>query len=208
MRQVKLSRRCLQNPTAYLLAAVLFSLFLSGCSSSASSTIPSSEFVSLGLSPSTAAPIGTPVKGIIECGTGYTSHELYDVKITVIEIVRGSKALALLNPAINPVSTASEYIAARIKFEYSARGAPGDCCHDLKAAQFIAFSGDGREYQASSTPPPTPELKGRICAGNLFEGWVLFEVGKDDSKPVTMFDAGVGGLEGVEHGGNIWLRLY
>ena len=162
----------------------------------------------MGLSPSTAAPIGTAVKGIIECGTGYTSHELYDVKVTVMEVARGSKALALLGPAASIPPAASEYIAARIKFEYFARGAPGDCCHELKAAQFIAFSGQGKEYTAASTPPPAPELKGRICAGNLFEGWALFEVAKDDNKPVTMFDAGVGGAEGVEHGGNTWLRLY
>jgi hypothetical protein len=169
---------------------------------------PTTELAALGLSPSTAAPVGTPVKGIIECGTGYTSHELYDVNLTVMEVARGNKAQALLSPATNPLSDNLEYLAARIKFEYSARGAPGDCCHELKATQFIAYSLSGKEYQATTTQPPSPELKGRVCAGNLFEGWVLFEIAKDDSKPVTMFDAGVGGYEGVEHGGNIWLRLY
>jgi hypothetical protein len=181
---------------------------LPGCTGHGSSMALSTELATPGVSPSTAVRIGTPVKGIIECGTGYTSHELYDVKVTVVEVARGSKASALLSPLASPSSSNLEYLAARIKFEYSARGAPGDCCHELKAAQFIAYTLDGQEYKATLTQPPAPELKGRICAGKLFEGWVLFEVAVDDNKPVTMFDAGVGGLEGVEHGGNIWLRLY
>ena len=85
-------------------------------------------------------------------------------------------------------------------------------CHGFHlidcAAQFIAYSSGGSEYPAAHFPPPAPELKGRVCAGNLFEGWVLFQVAKDDKKPVAMFAAGVGGYEAIEHGGNIWFRLY
>jgi hypothetical protein len=205
---VEMSKRNSRNPAAFLLLAASISIFLPSCTATISSNAPPTEPAALGLSPSTAVSIGTPAKGIVECGTGYTSHELYDVKVTVLEVARGSKALALLGPSASPSSTVLEYVAARIKFEYSARGAPGDCCHELKAAQFIAFSLNGKEYKATTTLPPTPELKGRICAGKSFEGWVLFEIAKDDNKPVTMFDAGVGGDEGVEHGGNIWLRLY
>jgi hypothetical protein len=161
----------------------------------------------LGTSPANAAPIGSAAKGIVECGTGYTSHELYDVRVTVVEAVRGDKVTQLLGPSAVPPSAGSEYIAARVKFEYSARGAPGDCCHELKSAQFIAYSSGGSEYPAAHFPPPAPELKGRVCAGNLFEGWVLFQVAKDDKKPVAMFAAGVGGYEAIEHGGNIWFRL-
>jgi hypothetical protein len=205
---VKSSKRNIRNIAAFLIFVVSLTILLPSCAGTTSGTGTTTQPAALGLSPNTAVSIGTPVKGIIECGTGYTSHELYDVKVTVLEVARGSKAMALLSPSASPSSANLEYVAARIKFEYSARGAPGDCCHELKAAQFIAFSLSGKEYKATATLPPTPELKGKICAGNFFDGWVLFEIAKDDSKPVTMFDAGVGGLEGVEHGGNIWLRLY
>ncbi len=189
-------------------ALVLLVLAFSGCTGTTPTTPSTTRASGSGNSISSAAPVGVTAKGIVECGAGYTSHELYDVKVTMLEVARGDKAQGLLGPGSAPATDGFEYIAARVKFEYMARGAPGDCCHELKAAQFIAFSSSGSEYPAAPVPPPTPELKGRICAGNQFEGWVVFQVAEDDKKPVAMFNAGVGGVEAIEHGGNIWFRLY
>jgi hypothetical protein len=180
------------------------------CSCAGATTTPIAQASEIGYSLSRAAPVGLAVKGIIECGAGYTSHELYDIKVTVLEVARGDKASGLIKGSnTSPATSVNlEYILARIRFEYFARGAPGDCCHQLTPAQFIGFSEEGREYEPASVAPPTPELRGTVCAGNFLEGWVVFQVSKGDKKPVATFSAGVGGIEAIEHGGNIWLQLY
>jgi hypothetical protein len=162
----------------------------------------------LGYSLASAAPLGQMAKGIIECGKGYTSHELYDVKITVLEVIRGDKARARLQDGTVAPVAEMEYLLARIRFQYFARGAPGDCCHELSWDQFIAYSKDGIEYESAPAIPPTPVLEARVCAGETMEGWAIFQVARGDKKPLAMFNAGVGGIEAIEHGGNIWFQLY
>jgi hypothetical protein len=45
-----------------------------------------------GSSPSKPVLTGKTVAGIVECGEGYTSHELYDMKTTLLEVIRGEEA--------------------------------------------------------------------------------------------------------------------
>lgn len=162
-----------------------------------------------GSSPFSPASVGVPVASIIECGEGYTSHELYDAKITLLEVVRGEKAWDLLKKAATtnePPKAAFEYILARIMFQYSARGLPGNCGHELKANEFTALSVSGKKYETPSVVVPKPELSGRLHSGDSLEGWVAFLVAKDDSKPLVAFTADPAGA--VQHGGNIWFQLY
>ena len=94
--------------------------------------------ITQGRSPSSPAPIATSVVTMIECGEGYTSNELYDMTITVTEVVRGQKASGWIGGA---PEAGSEYILARIRVEYLARGLPGKCSHELRPEQFTALSG-------------------------------------------------------------------
>lgn len=171
--------------------------------------VPPAEAQRLGSSPLSPAPAGVPVQTIIECGSGYVSHELYDAKITLLEIVRGAKAWDLLKEATaanEPLKAGFEYILARIRFEYSARGLPGDCGHELKGEQFIAVSPEGKVYKAPSVTPPNPRLSGMLRSGDVLEGWVAFSVPREDSKTLMTFAVKAGGA--VEHGGNAWFQLY
>jgi hypothetical protein len=173
--------------------------------------MPTTTASQLGYSITSPAPIGVTVAGIVEVGTGYTSHELYDISITLLEVLRGSEAWGRIRVAdvSNGLPDAGfEYVLARIKFEFYARGAPGNLSHQLNGAQFIALSRDGQRYQVTSTVPPAPELKGTLFSGDSAEGWIVFQVPENDGKPLMTFDAGVGGIEAVEHGGDIWFQLY
>jgi hypothetical protein len=79
-----------------------------------------------GSSPFAPANIGVALAGIIECGRRYTSHELYDMKITLSEVVRGEEAWKRLkgtSASNKPADACFEYILARVSFEYFARGA-------------------------------------------------------------------------------------
>ena len=162
-----------------------------------------------GNSPFDPAPAGATLSGIIECGRGYTSHELYDMKITLLEVTRGDdawKRLQAASDANTPADSGFEFILARLKFEYHARGLPGLCVHKLLPEQFIACSLDGIDYPAAKVTLPKPEMQGELKSGESLEGWVAFLVPKTDQKPLLSYSADAGGA--VLHGGGKWFQLY
>jgi len=161
-----------------------------------------------GSSPSFAAPAGTTLTDIVECGEGYTSHELYDMKIALLEVIRGEEAwkrIRAASAANKAAESGSEYILARIRFEYQARTIPGLCAHPLIAEQFTAYSASGEDYRPVSIVPPKPELRKELKSGESFEGWIVFMVAQQDKDPLMSYSAGTGGA--VQHGGNKWFLL-
>lgn len=162
-----------------------------------------------GKSPFDPAATGVRLSGIVECGRGYTTHELYDMKITLQEVIRGKDAWKRLKEAGNsnkPADKGYEYILARIKFEYYARGKPGLCIHKLSPGQFIACSSDGEEYPSINMVLPEPKMHGDMRSGDSLEGWVVLLIPKPDKTPLLYYTADVG--KAVIHGGNMWFKLY
>jgi hypothetical protein len=161
-----------------------------------------------GDSPSAPAPLGIAVVGIIECGEGYTSHELYDMKITLLEVIRGEEAWKRIKETARsnkPAASAAEYVLARVKFEYRARSIPGLCEHKLIPEQFTAYSAAGEEYLRAPVVPPKPEMRKDLKSGESFEGWMVFAVPKEDRAPLLSFAADAGGA--VQHGEPKWFLL-
>ena len=161
-----------------------------------------------GSAPSDPAPAGASMAGIIECGEGYTSHELYDMKITLLEVIRGEQAWKRLQEASSlnkPAASGTEYLLAHIRYEYFARGVPGTCIHPLAPEEFTAYSRDGEDYRSVLVVTPKPELRKGLKSGEKFEGWVAFAVSKEDKAPLMLYSADSGGA--VEHGGGKWFLL-
>src|ERR1700688_2700283 len=75
-----------------------------------------------------AQPVGVPLKAIVIFGDQYNGgDELYDVRITVKDVVRGEKAWELVKSASSSNRSAGsglEYVLARVRFEFSARTKP------------------------------------------------------------------------------------
>jgi hypothetical protein len=161
-----------------------------------------------GSSPTEPAPVGATVTGIIECGQGYTSHELYDMRITVIEVVRGEEAWKRLREASDsnkPAATGLDYVLARVKFEYHARGTPGLCVHQLVPGQFTAYSSAGDDYKPAAVATPKPEMRKDMRSGETMAGWIVFSVNQQDQAPLMLYSADSGGA--VMHGGGKWFLL-
>jgi hypothetical protein len=161
-----------------------------------------------GSSPTDPAPAGLTLAGIIECGEGYTAHELYDMKITLVEAVRGEEAWKRIQAASNvnkPAPPGFEYVLARIKFEYYARGNPGTCVHALGPEQFTAYSANGEDYRAVALVPPKPELRKGLKSGESINGWAVFMVAQQDRAPLIYYSADQGG--GTQHGGGKWFVI-
>ncbi len=152
---------------------------------------------SLAQSHDTAIAVGKPIVTQINCGESAGGGEPYNATITILELIRGPEALKRLQEASgsNPAPKAGhEYILARIGFEMKPRGAPGDKTFELGGSlQFSALSEDfGTEYPASAVTVPKPELKRRVAANEPVEGWVAFEVKKEEGKPIMLFDPSSG----------------
>jgi len=161
-----------------------------------------------GSSPFSPALVGVVVQSTVYSGGSASSLEAYDVKMTLLEVVRGEKAWDLLKEASvsnKPPKPGSEYILARIRFEYSASGVPGDKVWELGKEQFTALSPDGKLYETPSIVPPKPELSGSLRSGSSIEGWRVLQVSREDNKPLMSFDPASGG--GMLRGKVLWFQL-
>ena len=146
-----------------------------------------------------AAPIYETVSGMIRVwGTGaseYGEEELYDVKITILEVLHGKEAWERLKSAgtsNKPAKDGFKYILAHIRFEYYARGMPGNKSYTIKEDDFKIYSKDNQAYEAPPVLPPKPGLIGRLFrSGDSYEGWVPFLVEKEDKKPLMFFSGGL-----------------
>ncbi len=159
------------------------------------------------------APIGSPVRSMIELGSVYSN--IYDITITVLETVRGEKAMESLkaaDPNNKPPADGFEYVVARIKFDFKGRAVSDKIPFDIgnDPLQWVALTSNLTEYPKadpkSLVSAPQPPLKGRINPGQSLEGWVAFAVDKKDSKPVMVFDPDTGGATG--RGRTLFFKLY
>jgi hypothetical protein len=168
----------------------------------------------LGTSPSHPAPVGVTIKTTIERGEAYSAPEIYNVEITLLEIIRGDEAkerIKVQSPLNEPPKAGFEFVLAHIRVGYFRRNrGMGGEVYRLTKGQFAALSSDGKtEYQIPAVlSQPQPQLIDSIFSpGESRDGWILLQVPKDDKNPLLIFKRQ--NIEGV-HGvwGYIWFQLY
>lgn len=155
------------------------------------------------------------VKTTVERGNAYLLPRLYNVEVTLLEIVRGKRAWERLNtqfiPA-KPLELGFEYILTRIKFRYFSRGRESGyhATYKLSEGQFAAVSTDGTiDY---GIPPvlqqPQPHLIDWLFnPGESREGWILLQAPQNDTKPLLIFKREhAEGIYGIW--GYVWFQLY
>jgi hypothetical protein len=160
------------------------------------------------------APAGVTIKTTIERGDAYSAPEIYNVEITLTEIIRGNEAwdrIKVQSSLNEPPKVGFEYLFAHIRFGYFRRGrGMGGEDYRLTEGQFAAVSPDGRkEYEIPSVlSQPQPRLLDCVFSpGESRDGWILVQVPKDDKKPLLIFKRqNVEGVHGIW--GHIWFRLY
>jgi hypothetical protein len=158
-----------------------------------------------------AQPVGVPRNVIVVFGDPYNGgDELYDVKITVVEIVRGEKAWPLVEAASAqnvPPASAREYLLARVRFQFSARSEPHHYEYTLDPSQFSAMSAATQPYAAAPLAAPVePELRGTLHSGDAAEGWVAFLIPRGDHTPLMVFREDVGSV--IHQGDASIFKLY
>ncbi|HEV3483316.1 MAG TPA: DUF4352 domain-containing protein [Candidatus Acidoferrales bacterium] len=158
-----------------------------------------------------AQPLGRTLSTIIIFGDQYDGgDELYDAKITVVQVVRGEKAWEMLKAVSTsnpPPKASSEYLLARVRFEFSARTSPSHYNYTIDETQFTAMKADGTAYAVPSiAEQPMPDLQGTLKPGNSVEGWITFAVPRSDRQPLMLFRADVGSV--IHEGGGSLFKLY
>ena len=158
-----------------------------------------------------AQPLGRTLSTIIIFGDQYDGgDELYDAKITVVQVVRGEKAWEMLKAisTSNPPPKAHfEYLLARVRFEFSARTSPSHYNYTIDETQFTAINANGVAYAAASiAEEPMHDLRGTLKPGDSLEGWVTFVVPQADRQPLMLFRAEVGSV--IHEGGSSLFKLY
>ena len=185
--------------TSYFCITLIFILTASSLPASAQTA---------GSSPSSPVPVGSTLDTIIECGEGYTSHESYDARITLVKVIRGEEAWKRIQAADAnnpPAGDGYEYVLVWVKFEYQARTLPGTCIHTLRPEYFTAYSASGEGYGKAEVLPPKPQLYKQLKSGESFEGWLVFKVARQDKAPLVYYSIDEGG--GTQHGGGRWFVL-
>ena len=182
---------------------VLASLLLAGASLGQSrQSRPANSF---------AQPFGIPLNTIIVFGDQYNGgDELYNVKITVAEVVRGEKAWQMVKAAnaenVSP-GAGMEYLLARVKFEFSARNRPEHYNYSLEPSQFSAMSATTEPYAVATLAGPVkPELRATLHDGDWADGWVAFLVLRSDHTPLMNFREDVGSV--IHQGDAHIFKLY
>lgn len=160
------------------------------------------------------APLGTTIRTTIERGDAYLSPQLYNVEVSLLELVRGNEAeQRVKSEGISDKSADAgfEYILARIKLGYfrRARGLE-DEQYAITEGQIAAASSDGKtEYRIPSLlRQPQPQLVDVLLnPGDVREGWVLLQVAENDKKPLLIYKRKhIEGAYGIW--GGIWFQLY
>jgi len=162
-----------------------------------------------GSSPGSALPLGTEAKIPIIPGYG-PGPKVGDLLVSLLEVIRGKEAAARirdLGMQSEPPKTGFEYIIIRVKAEYvrSGRG-PREQPYKMTEGQFLAGSSDGgTEYQVFSLcKRPEEGLIGHtFSAGDSREGWLLFQVPKEEKKPLLIFRR-----ENVENVWGLWSDVW
>lgn len=144
------------------------------------------------------APLNTPQTVTVESLYGE-----YSATITVTEIIRGSEAwekIKTKNKFSSEAKEGNEYIVVKIKAKINTT--EDGKAVDMSSVRFKPFSANNAEYSdLVFVSTPDPELYGQMYAGAEKEGYVVFEVKKDDSAPKFVFGAKYNGT------GGIWFKL-
>ena len=94
-----------------------------------------------------------------------------------------------------------EYILAKVRFDYL-DGSADKQFHLNTGVDFTAVSSEGKDYKLQLVVEPEPRLNADLYPGASHEGWVAFQVTKDDTNPLMTFGRDYRGSGGV------WWKLF
>jgi hypothetical protein len=124
----------------------------------------------------------------------YGTNTVYDVKITLLSVIRGKKALDFIQTENNPhepLVAGFEYLLARIKIACDVKG-DSFLPYKVKQDDFKVYDTAGHAYLSPAVLPPDQSLIDmKINPGDVREGWIPFLVARDHKRPLMFFSGGL-----------------
>jgi hypothetical protein len=170
----------------------------------------------LGSKPDHAAPIGLTVITKIERGDRYSAPEIYNMEITLLEVIRGEEAwdrIKAQGVSDRLPQSGFEYVLAHIRFGFFSKargfGHPHEGYH-IGVDSFSVTSADGKaKYEIPSVrQQPKPQLVDlSLSIGESLKGWIIFQVPETEKRPLLTFHRDYAeNVYGVW--GSVWFQLY
>jgi hypothetical protein len=161
-----------------------------------------------------AAAAGELVKTKIERGDRYSAPEIYNLELTVLEILRGDKAHERMQQMGLAYSASAGFVPylVRLRFGYFSRGRGLERQNQpfIIGNDFFATvsSGANTEYpmpQLAQQPQP-PLVDVPFSPGEIKEGWILVEAPETEPQPFLIFKRE---FKEFTYGvwGPVWFRL-
>ena len=124
----------------------------------------------------------------------YGTNTTYDVRITLLSVIRGNKAWDLIQAASEtnrPPEAGFEYLLVRIRIACDAMG-DSAIPYKVKPDVFKVYDTTNHGYASPAVLPPELALIGRVFRSNdVREGWIPFLVAKDHKRLFMFFSGGL-----------------
>ena len=124
----------------------------------------------------------------------YGTNTVYDVKITLLSVIRGHKALDFIeaaNKIHEPLEEGFEYLLVRIKMACEAKG-EAFLPYKVKPDDFKVYDTANHAYVSPTVLPRDQILIGSdIYPDDVREGWIPFLVDWDHKRPLMFFSGGL-----------------
>ncbi|WP_025703357.1 hypothetical protein [Paenibacillus graminis] len=125
----------------------------------------------------------------------------YTGQVSITQIIRGDEAWKMISEANSlnsPAKEGYEYILAKANVKIISNKKSTDAAVDVWNGDFKLVSSSGTDYDyLMSIVLPEPNIDAKVYAGSSKEGWVAFQVKKDDPSPVISFARKYDGSGGV-----------
>jgi hypothetical protein len=170
-------------------------LLVTGCSSPQTNNTPPTGSIASpaqGFSQSNPASINTTVvfvEAVNDSGQGFAD---YAVRLTLLQVLRGPAAMEKMKHDIPyfmvNIAEGREFLLARFKYELIETDPPG--------ASRLVNRGPFEVYRDNTFDPednkyvlgPLPDFYGKVKKGGSVDGWIVFSVPKDASRPLIVYD--------------------
>lgn len=156
----------------------------------APSPIPTATPVPTSTATSTPAPTPTPEPGLSVSRPLPPASVFVSAgwEMRVLEVVRGEVAAQALRDANrfnDEAAPGAEYVLVRLRVKSAHTD---QASHQIRAGDFRLVGSQRTEYASPGQVAPEPRLDAEVFAGAELEGWIVFQVAKDEAQLILIWD--------------------
>lgn len=152
--------------------------------------VPTATPVPTSTSTPTPAPTPTPEPGLSVSRPLPPASVFASMgwEVRVLEVVRGDVAAQAMRDANrfnDEAAPGAEYVLVRLHVKSVH---PDQASHQIRGGDFRLVGSKRTEYMSPGQVEPEPRLEAEVFAGGEVEGWIVFQVAKDEDQLILIWD--------------------